>query len=118
MRLARGSKEGLGQQQHTRLTLPITGYTSMVLFHGEHLSGTEPEHCKFNWSEEQHISRVEVMLQLLKFAPVGFNATQNKTTGPRVFFDTHAGTSQNAPEVFRVPTSVLSHRHKNLRLEG
>lgn len=31
-------QEGLGT------TLPVTWYTSMVLFHVEHLSGTELEH--------------------------------------------------------------------------
>lgn len=68
--LAKGGKEqeGLERQQHARLPLPITRYTSMALFHAERLSGTELEHGKFNWCKEQHIRRLEVMLQLFKFS--------------------------------------------------
>lgn len=49
----------------TATALPITRYISVVLFHVEHLSGTELEHWKFNWSTEQHFRGLEVMLQPL-----------------------------------------------------
>lgn len=63
--------------------LPITRYTPTFVFHAEHLSGTELEHRKFNWSRrEQHI-RLErdapaAPVQPLRFHPVGFNAKKRK----------------------------------------
>lgn len=63
--------------------LPITRYTPTFVFHAEHLSGTELEHRKFNWSRrEQHI-RLEsdapaAPVEPLRFPPVGSNAKKRK----------------------------------------